>query len=296
MCHSIMDASSMNMAMPLPLWRKPIGQRALNIAVATLVCVLGSATALLAGPLDDAKAAHERQDYAAELQILRPLANKGDAVAQYLIGVLFENGFGVPRDYVQAVAWFRKAAAGGDTNSKTTLGLLYANGGFGVRQEGNEALSWHRKAAEHGEVMAPYFIGSMYFTGQGVSQDYSEAAKWYRKAAEQGQAASQYQLGQIYEYGIGVMQNYPEAAKWYRKAADQGVTVAKESLASMYEHGKGVPQDNVLAYMWYNLAVGEFLSENVRILAVQMRDGVTTKMTPAEIAEAQKLSREWKPQ
>ncbi len=98
----------------------------------------------------------------------------------------------------------------------------------------------------------------------------------------------------MYERGHGVPQDYAEAVGWYRKAAEQGVAVAQRSLGAMYYNGEGVPQDYVQAHMWFNLAASSFPSGEKRDTAVKNRDIVAEKMTPAQIAEAQKLAREWK--
>lgn len=94
----------------------------------------------------------------------------------------------------------------------------------------------------------------------------------------------------MYKMGQGVPQNHAEAMRWFRLAADQGNGVVQSYLGAMYLDGDGVPQDYVLAHMWFNLAVaGGFRS------AVSSRDSVAAKMTTAQIAEAQRLAREWKP-
>jgi len=130
----------------------------------------------------------------------------------------------------------------------------------------------------------------MYQYGQGVRQDYAEAVAWFRKAADQGLADAQSNLGVMYQYGQGVPQDYAEAVKWYSKAADKGFVLAQNYLGGMYAHGQGVRQDYVLAHMWLNLAAAQGNTE-----AVKNRDIVAAKMTPEQIAEAQKLAREWKP-
>ncbi len=130
----------------------------------------------------------------------------------------------------------------------------------------------------------------MYLIGRGVPQDYAEALKWYRKAAEQGDAKAQYDLGSMYGTGRGVTQDYAEAARWYRKAAEQGNAKAQYHLGSMYGTSRGVPQDYVQAYKWWNLAGAQGNK-----YAIKNRDHVAEKMTPAQIAEAQRLAREWKP-
>jgi TPR repeat protein len=151
--------------------------------------------------------------------------------------------------------------------------------------------------AEQGDAFAQYNLALIYSKGQGVPQDYAEAAKWYRKAAEQGDADAQYNLALFYYNGQGVPQDYAEAAKWYRRAAEQGNTKAQLNLGFMYGTGQGVPQDHVLAHMWYNIAASRFsvLEKEARENAVKNKDIAASRMTPAQIAEAQRLAREWKP-
>jgi len=135
----------------------------------------------------------------------------------------------------------------------------------------------------------------MYTLGQGVPQDYAEAAKWNRLAADQGFAEAQASLGVAYIQGQGVPQDYAEAVKWCRKAADQGIARAQGALGLMYEQGWGVAQDYVLAYTWLNLSASrEYVAEGRDILT-KLRDEVAAMMTPSQIAEAQRMAREWKP-
>ncbi len=83
--------------------------------------------------------------------------------------------------------------------------------------------------------------------------------------------------------------------KWYRKGVEQGHAAAQKNLGAMYGNGQSVPQDYVQAHMWYNLAASRFPPGTDRAKAVKNRDIVAAKMTPAQIAEAQRLAREWKP-
>ena len=120
------------------------------------------------------------------------------------------------------------------------------------------------------------------------SGDYATALKEFRPLAEQGEASAQGSLGVMYAKGQGVTQDYKEAVKWYRKAAEQGDATAQKNLGKMYYDGKGVPPNYLKAHMWFNLA-GAAGNDK----AVKHRDIVAEKMTPAQIAEAQKLAREW---
>ncbi len=118
--------------------------------------------------------------------------------------------------------------------------------------------------------------------------DYATALKEWRPLAEQGDATAQFNLGVMYNFGQGVPQDYQEAVRWYRLAAEQGYAPAQFNLGFLYDKGQGVPQDYVQAHMWYNLAAAQNQEQ-----ATSMRDGLAEKMTPEQIAEAQRLAREW---
>jgi TPR repeat protein len=120
--------------------------------------------------------------------------------------------------------------------------------------------------------------------------DYSTALKEWRPLAEQGLAKAQHNLGVIYHKGRGVPQNYTQAIHWYRKAAEQGFAMSQFNLGEMYAGGLGMPQDYVQAYMWYSIA-----NANGDTKGKFSRDLIEKQMTPAQIVEAQKLAREWKP-
>jgi len=120
---------------------------------------------------------------------------------------------------------------------------------------------------------------------------------WFQKAADQRDADAQAALGFAYELGRGVPQDYAQAAIWYRRASEQGNADAQGILGIMYEQGRGVPQDYVQAHMWLNLAASRYpaTKTEMRDTAAKIRDDVAAKMTPAQVAEAQRLAREWKP-
>ena len=124
----------------------------------------------------------------------------------------------------------------------------------------------------------------------GVAKDYAAAASWYRKAADQGYAKAQYNLGLVYARSQGVPEDIAAAVSWYRKAADRGDASAQSFLGLMYYNGHGGTLDYVQAHMWFNLVAAKGDAA-----AVKNRDLIAKKMTPAQIAEAQKLAREWKP-
>jgi uncharacterized protein len=188
----------------------------LKRALAAAILVLSFAVPVVAGPLEDSRAAYVRGDFATAERLFRPLAEHGNAIAQYNLGV-------------------------------------------------------------------------MYYKGEGVHQSYPDAVFWYRHAAWQGDASAQLELGVMCYKGQGTLQNYAEALTWFRKAADQGSAQAQINLGAIYANGQGVPQDYIHAHMWLSLAAAKSETR-----AVELRDIVAAKMTAAQIAEAQKLAREWK--
>ena len=94
----------------------------------------------------------------------------------------------------------------------------------------------------------------------------------------------------MYQYGAGVPQDYATAAARYRKAAEQGYAPAQAGLGVLYFNGQGVRKDYVRAHMWWNLNATQGYGQSFA-----NGDNVAARMTPAQIAEAQKLAREWKP-
>jgi TPR repeat protein len=125
--------------------------------------------------------------------------------------------------------------------------------------------------------------------------DYAAAMRLLRPLADQGSAGAQYDLGVMYANGQGVPQNYTQAVMWYRKAADGGDAGAQNDLGVMYANGYGVPQNYAQALMWFNLAASPASDDATRNEAVKTRDLVAAKMTPAQIAEAQRIASEWVP-
>jgi Sel1 repeat len=206
-------------------------------------------------------AADQGQAHALE-QIFTDLKRRDIAVEtmnlpadQFNLGFAYEFGDGVPRDYAQAV-------------------------------------SWYRKAAEQGYAPAQSALGDLYRGGRGAAQDYAQAAAWYRKAAEQGYAPAQHALGDLYDNGQGVAQDYTLAAAWYRKAAEQGYAAAQYALGGLYDNGLGVPQDYAQAYFWLGLGAGE-LDGPMAKFAAEHRDEIASHLTPADLFREQERVRDW---
>ena len=142
--------------------------------------------------------------------------------------------------------------------------------------------------------IAPQAVAPPIEQKQTASQDLDSL----RAAAEQGDAEAQIQLADEYftsgAEGFNPAVSWREASRWYRRAAQQGHGKAQFSLGRMYEQGQGVPQDHVQAHKWLSLASAQASDEDL-VPYARARDSVAEKMTPEQIAEAQRLAQQWKP-
>lgn len=271
------------------------------LAVTTLAALMlamgGIATPVAADRMDEAMELYTNGHYAAALRYFRTLAEEENLPeAYYNIGVMYATGRGVTQDHAAALSWYRQAADRGSEPALFSIGAMHA-AGLGVRRDFAEAAVWYRKGADRGDPGAQNALGQLYDKKLGVPQDYAEAIKWFRKSANQGFAAGQYNLGFMYDKGRGIDENAAEAAKWYMRAADQGYAEAQSALAAMYDKGRGVKQDNVQAYKWFEILTLNLPPDEAteRGFAIKRRDVVAKRMSPAEIARAERLAREWRP-
>ena len=149
-------------------------------------------------------------------------AEQGEALAQFLLGRDYHNGWGVEKNYTEAFKWYFKAAA-----------------------------------QQH--LLALTSLGTMLYHGQGVEQDYTESFKWFHMAAilYPEDVDGKKDLGYMYLMGYGVEENYTEAFRWISKAAEKGVGFihAQLLLGTMYNIGQGVNADYIEAYKWFIIAL-----------------------------------------
>jgi len=255
-----------------------------NYWFGALLVLLAGSVLLLSGPPTPA----ERRQF----DVLKSKAEKGDAEAQLQLAYRYANGDGVARDAAKAVKWLRKAADQGSARAQCQLALYYASG-TGVKPDKFEGAHWLRRAADQGLAEAQFNLGICYAQGEGVQRDAVTAAEWYRKAADQGLPQAEAELGNCYLEGQGVPKDIPEGVNWTRKAAEQGYAPAQNTLGHCYSKGKGVSKDYVAAYKWFNLAAakGGQLADDARVSIA----GVERYLTAEQVAEGQRLAREFKP-
>jgi TPR repeat protein len=178
------------------------------------------------------------------------------------------------------------AAEKSNPDAQNRIGYFYLQG-LGVSQDYDKAINWFYKAAAQGLPEAQNNLGYMYLNGWGVLQDYEKAMEWLVKAAEQSNPAAQNSIGVMYFHGLGIPQDYSEAMKWYSLAAEQGEPLAQFNLGHMYSDIEPF-KDRVRGYQWLIIAAAndDKVAKNKAYL-------VEIFMSPDQIAEAQKLAREW---
>ena len=149
------------------------------------------------------------------LNAMVALANKGNAEAQYHVGMMHNNGIGTQKDPRQAFEWFQKSAASNDPLGAYKLGCYYAGQFAGV-----------------------------------VTPDSNEALKHKLIAAKAGYALAQYDVAILY----GKQGNSEEAIKWLKMAGDQGDPMALFGLSMSYSAGEGTPKDLSMSYAYFKLS------------------------------------------
>jgi TPR repeat protein len=161
-----------------------------------LVVFLSSSTSSMAGDFENGVAAYNRLDSATAWRLLQPLAERGDAGAQAVVGSMYARGLGVTYDGAEAVRWWRKAAEQGSASAQEELATAYF-WGDGVQPNHSEAAKWFRKAAEQGGIFAQTSLAYLYARGEGVPKDLALAHMWLNLAAAQGQPAAKIGLDRL---------------------------------------------------------------------------------------------------
>ena len=230
-----------------------------------------------------------------EIASLMLKAMRGDAAAQYNLGIMYDKGEEVPHDSKKAFYWYKKAAEQGVAEAQYNVAVMYGRGVEGVLHDLEQEAYRYKKAPELGIAKAQYDFDVMYGRGDdGVPKDSNQAEHWNKKAAEQIDNLAQSRIAEGYHERFQMYGNryyYNNAVDWYEKAAEQGNCSAQYTLGEMYREGKGVPRDYVMAYAWFNtIASSDWSSFKLR--AEKSRDEIGEMMSQDQIEEAKKLSKE----
>jgi TPR repeat protein len=161
----------------------------------TLAILLMSTGGLWAD-LDKGLAAYDVGDYETSLSECQPLADEGNAIAQFCVGRLYANGFGVAMNDALALQWYGRAAEQGYSEALYNLGLMHANG-WGVEMNDEEAAKLYRLAADQGFIEAQTSLAMLCHKGRGVEQNLTEAYMWYDIAVQLGDLNSSFKRDDV---------------------------------------------------------------------------------------------------
>ncbi|MDT7042135.1 tetratricopeptide repeat protein [Candidatus Nitronereus thalassa] len=219
-------------------------------------------------------------------------AQQGDVFGQFLMGMAFYKGLGVPADQGKGIQVFAQIlddleteAESGDGHAQAGLAWIYYNLSSANR-DFQKAHNWYEKSAVQGYSVAQSMLGLMFGRGDGVRQNAKAEIVWYRRAAEQGSpigqfnlalalgdqgdfegeytwarraadlryAEAEYLMGQMFENGDGRPVDLQESFTWYQKAAEQGYALAQLKLGEFYQYGNGREENFQEAKKWYEAA------------------------------------------
>lgn len=240
--------------------------------------------------LDEGRAAIGAGNYAKAHELLAPLADAGDAIAQNAMGVLFVQGWGVAADPERAAEYFQRSAEQGNIKGTMNLADAYRTG-MGVKQNCAKARDLLTPIAHDGLAKAQVILGSIYDNGcSDFPPDPKKAFQWYSAAAAQDDPYGLGNVGAMYALGLGVEQDYSEAKKHYHEAAELGNGKAAYNLGRMYELGEGMQPDSEQAKHWYRKAVsmGEAEAEQ-RLTALEKHGSPGGSISTTLLAEALKV-------
>ncbi len=248
------------------------------------------------------------------------LAHRGDAEAQYQVGLRYASGLGLPTDHAEAAKWYRKAAEQGHDRAQAALGLLYSSG-MGVPLDRREAVKWYRKAAQQGNADAQFNLGLSSWNGDGTTQNFDDAARQFRRTAPAGSTYGRTVLGTLTQGAPSAPSDLPPAPpalvqestalglpygtptgpdltpvqlfQYHLALAQRGDTRSQSQVGYMYGVGQGTVRNLIEAHKWSNIAAARLGPSPLRDYAIHNRNAAAVQMTTEQILRAQAQARAW---
>jgi TPR repeat protein len=213
------------------------------------------------------------------------------------LGVLYENGAGVERDYAKAADNFSRAVSKGYGPAYARLGRLYMRG-IGVKQNRRRAFELLNQGAQMGDPRSQLRLGKLaingfvgpqgeYLSRRSLSPSHETARQFFSQAAAQGDKTAAFIMGNMYEHQSGVAEDQKKAAAYYIYAARAGNVRAQLALGRLSENVG--PRGPLYSYAWYSLAISQGDEK-----AKEYLDALRAKMTPDQTQQAEKLLARWK--
>ncbi|GAA9467585.1 HP1117 family Sel1-like repeat protein [Helicobacter pylori] len=210
--------------------------------------------------------AYNNKEYERAASFYKSAIKNGEPLAYVLLGIMYENGRGVPKDYKKAAEYFQKAVDNDIPRGYNNLGVMYKEG-RGVPKDEKKAVEYFRIATEKGYTNAYINLGIMYMEGRGVSSNYVKATECFRKAMHKGNVEAYILLGDIYYGGndqLGIEPDKDKAVVYYKMAADMSSSRAYEGLSESYRYGLGVEKDKQKAEEYIQKACDFDIDKNCK--------------------------------
>ena len=221
------------------------------LGIAIFVCVL----LFYKNDYEKGMKCFKQRNYSEAVKYFKDSDKIGDEDGSFMLGKCFEFGYGVPKDYKQAIIYYEKSGNKGKTEGLLAAGILHAR-----KKDYSAAVRFLTKASQKNYGPAEVLLAIFFYEGRGVKQDYSEAVRLLQKSIENTSTPAeflkiaQWLLGECYYYGRGVKQDYADAVNLYRRSADNGFPDAFCALGRCHEKGHGVKRDSEGAFKHYKKA------------------------------------------
>lgn len=228
-----------------------------------------------------AKEYYDSKNYPKAYSLFSLAAEKGLAEAQCQLGILFETGKGIEKDYLKAEEWYNKACNQGHSEAMYNYGRLFCE----TKDDKAKAFHYFQLSAEKNNLDALVCLGCCYREGYGTSINFDKTIELTMKAAEQNCARAKDAMGLYFKKGIGVEKNLTKAVEWYAKAAEQGYAKAQYNLGGCYYRGTGVEKNLIKAVEWFNKAAEQGDAEAQCNLGICYHKGLGVKKDLAKAME-----------
>lgn len=220
-------------------------------------------------------------------------AKAGNAEAQIALGEAYETGRNVPKSYLKAANWYKRALRQGNVEATFKLARLVHRGGGKLAKSPKLAAELYQRGARIGHAPSQNWLGFCNQFGFGVTQDYAKAVNWYRMAAEQGDPGAQNNLGMLYLSGKGVSRDIVKAAQLFSDAVKQRYSYAENNLGGLYEMGWGVRKNMKRARDLYRSAAAsgnEKARKNLKRIALAQAAAVAAEQAQQNNSQTQPVA------
>lgn len=215
---------------------------------------------------------------------LKQFAKSGTPEAQYVLGLMHQNGLGVARDYAEALRWYRESASKNFGPAQFSLGLMISQG-IGIPPNRRQGMEWYERAAQNGFRPARELVAISLEHGLDLKQDREKAFVLQLQLAEEGHQRSARNVAVMYAEGIGTDRDSSLSLHWYKKAAESGDAQAAFMVACMYREGTGAVKDEQASFLWMKRSADLGFSGACSGLQEIYREGLLDQAKDAELAE-----------